>query len=446
MIWKDVTINGITPKFVESIDVSDFPESITLHCVAFTDDISAAKDEINQFREFAVNKVNQVDLLNGGCDLQIGDGEMVDVVLDDEEFQGAVHYPDPDTDNIIRKGVLQREGETPTIVEDVIEWDIVIDLLFENLPPATVYKPDYRVYPNIEYKLYNSSEVGGSSLKRPTSESEYSPGGVNNTPWADMENVETKDGELATAYRNTSTPGGSKYLVCSGFGFNIDSDMVVNRMQVKIRYANNSKKRGKSFKYPRMYIRVVSGEYTKTYYKNYTQNTNPATLKDMIFDTAAKTLTLPSSAPSFYNSSSFKIWVLAYLDRYKTFWVDSVEVLLWYVPSAAATEPYDALGKEIGDMTIVEDRLVKQVEVTGNACNLPAWLEVNGVRQYWHYSHDHDTGDTGSDGVETLSFTVSPPSEVIELVSSPHKPYQVTGNTAADNPGSQLQQVRVVYQ
>lgn len=445
MIWKDVTINGITPKFVESIDPSDFPESITIHCVAYTDEISKAKEEIDQFREFAVNKTNQVDLMNGGQDLQIGSGELVDIVLDDEEFQGAVHYPDPDTDSIIRKGILKREGEDPTEVEEVIEWDIVIDLLFQNLPASTVYVPDFRMYPNIEYKQYNSSEVGGSTLKRPTTQSELSSG-TNNTPWSDKENVEARDGNMAVAYRNVSSVGGSKWLQCGGFGFAIDNDMVVYRMMVRIYYANSSKKRGSAFKYPRLYIAVKSGTYSKQYYLNYQGGTNPSTLKYRTFDTVTKTLTLPSSSPSFYNSSTFAIWVLAYLDRYKTFWVDSVEVSLWYKPADAAVEPYNAEGKEIGDMTIVEDRLVKRVDVTGSACNLPAWLEVNGVRQYWNVSHDHNSGDTGKDGKQTLTFTISPPTDVIKLESSPHKPYQVSGNTAADNPGSAPDKVEVFYQ
>ncbi len=444
MIWNSIIINGITPQFIRSMDVGDFPEKITLHCVAYSDEVTTAKEEIDQFREFASRSINQVDLLNGGTDLQVGDGEIVDIVLDDEEFQGAVHYPEPDLDSLTIKGAVIRSGQDPVYVDEVITWDIVIELVFSNLPASTVYKPDFRIYPNIEYELYNSEEVGGSSLKLPTSESEYTSGSYS-TAWSNPENIEAKDGALASAYRNSSTPGGSKYLRCTDFGFAIDTDMVVNRMQIKVRYANNSKVRSSAFKYPRMYVKVISGSYTQTKYKNYSQNTNPATLKDLIFDTAAKTLTLPSSLPSFYNDASFKVDVMATLDRYKTVWIDSVEVTLWYVPAAAATEPYDALGKEIGTMTIVEDREVKQVEVTGNACNLPAWIEVNGVRQDWHYSHDHDTGDTGSDGVETLTFTVSPPSEVIVLESSPHKPYQVSGNTAADNPGSQLQQVKVIY-
>lgn len=443
MIWETVTINGITPQFVQSIDVDDFPESITLHCVAYTDDISEAKDEINQFREFACNKINQVDLLSGGMDLQIGDGEIVDIVLDEDEFQGAVYYPEPDLEGLNRSGVVLRSGVS-TPASDIIEWDITINLLFANLPANTVYKPDYRVYPNIEYTLYNSSEVGGSSTKLPTTVTEYTSG-VNNTAWTSPNNVKLKDASLASAYRDTSVVGGSKYLACTGFNFAIASDMVVNRMQVKIKYANNSKPRGKYFKYPYIYMKVIGSGYSVNYSKKFLYS-DPSTLKEMIFDTANNTLTLPSALPSFYNSSSFEIDLRANLDRYKTFWVDSIEVILSYIPSAAATEPYNALGKEIGNMTIVEDRDVKLVEVTGNACNLPAWLEVNGVRHYWHYSHDHNSGDTGSDGMETLAFTVSPPSDLIELVSSAHKPYQVAGNTAGDNPGSALEQVKVIYQ
>lgn len=445
MLWKSITINGITPKFVRSIDVDDFPERITLNCVAYTDEISSAKEEIDQFRSFAARTINQVDLLNDGMDLQIGSGEIVDVVLDDEEFMGAVHYPKPNSEILNKSGVVLRAGETPVNVEEVIEWEIVIELLFQNLPASTVYKPDYRVYPNIEYKLYNSQEVGGSRARLPSNVYEYSSGSYN-TAWANPENVQAKDNNLASAYRNSSSVGGSRYLSCRAFGFNVPSDMVVNRMQIKIRYANNSKKRGKSFKYPRIYAVVKNSSYSKSYYKNYTQNTNPATMKEMIFDTANKTLTLPSSLPSFYNDANFRIDIMGTLDRYKTFWVDYVEVSLWYVPIGSATEPYDALGKEIGDMTIVEDRLVKQVEVTGNACNLPAWLEVNGVRQNWHFSHDHDQGDTGTDGIETLTFTLSPPADIIEMVSSPHKPYKISANNAEDNPGSQLQQVKVIYQ
>ena len=79
------------------------------------------------------------------------------------------------------------------------------------------------------------------------------------------------------------------------------------------------------------------------------------------------------------------------------------------IAQTVPTDDPSFTGADIGDMTIVERRPVKSVEVIGSACNLPAWLEVNGERHDWKFSHSHDSGDTGQDGIQTLVFTISPP-------------------------------------
>ena len=96
-------------------------------------------------------------------------------------------------------------------------------------------------------------------------------------------------------------------------------------------------------------------------------------------------------------------------------------------------------------MTITDTRPIKSVEVYGSACNLPATLTVNGVTQTWGVSHDHNTGDTGSDGLQYLTFTISPPATILNFTSSTHLPPTAEGDSAADNSGSRLNQIKVTY-
>lgn len=441
MAYGEWVINGIIPQWIESVDWSNYPQ-VTLNCAASPDEfIASARDEIKQFMDVACASINQIPLLNGGNDLQItSDGEIISISEGDTEWQGAIYYP---------------QFAEDSFSDSIIQWSLVLELLVTNLPSNITYVPDYRVYPNIDYNLWNGNEVGGAATKWPQTVAQSSAGAARNVAWTSPDNIMADDSVYASSYNNSGTPGWTYVLKASNFGFNIPTDMVIKRVVVKVRYANNSKIRSPAFKQASHRISLKGiGADSLNYPVNYVQNSSPSTRRDAWWDTAYPTKNLAkiktfSSNPSLYNSPNFTIWYWATLDRWKTCWVDSIRVSLYFEPAAQAVEP-DSIGTEIGSMTIVEEREVKLVEVTGSACNIPsgpdgAWLEINGNRQKWHYSHNHNTGDTGTTGEETLSFTVEPPSNVLEFSTSTHYPYQVAGNTAEDNSGSRLKKVRVIY-
>ena len=105
----------------------------------------------------------------------------------------------------------------------------------------------------------------------------------------------------------------------------------------------------------------------------------------------------------------------------------------------------NAEGYELGTIVINEDYEVKEVQVFGNACNLPATLDVNGVTLPWAYSHDHNAGDTGSNGKQKLVFTITPPSTIITLTSSIHEPPLDGEDSASINSGSRLDTITNIF-
>lgn len=102
-------------------------------------------------------------------------------------------------------------------------------------------------------------------------------------------------------------------------------------------------------------------------------------------------------------------------------------------------EPYSSVvGTEIGHMTITETQNVKRVEVYGCGDLLPAYIECNGVRQYWHYGEDPD--GIGVPQNEKLTWDLETPTTTIVLKSSEHNP------SGTENHGCYLGYVRVVYE
>jgi hypothetical protein len=105
------------------------------------------------------------------------------------------------------------------------------------------------------------------------------------------------------------------------------------------------------------------------------------------------------------------------------------------------------LGSKIGSMTIIEQDLVKQINVTGYAANIPssgAWLNINGVVMYWDCSHDHLPGDVGDEGIQTLEFILVTPSNILNFSTSPSYPLLASGNVALNNSGTIINQIEVI--
>ena len=108
------TINGITPRWIESMDDSSYPK-ITLYCASYIDDnFPDPRTEIEQFKVLAANTINNKLLCNGGTDLQISnDGVIVPITNNGNTWNGALYYP-----------------QTPSL-DDMATNLIKYDLIFE---------------------------------------------------------------------------------------------------------------------------------------------------------------------------------------------------------------------------------------------------------------------------------------------------------------------------
>lgn len=111
-----------------------------------------------------------------------------------------------------------------------------------------------------------------------------------------------------------------------------------------------------------------------------------------------------------------------------------------------------AQGNEIGWMKITETRNIVKVEVYGSACAAftlyPNWLDVNGEKQYWHYSHDE--GDWGSSvntlpyGWEKLTFNLDTPTTEVILYTPTH--LSSDGAHPEEWTGCWLQWIKVTFE
>ena len=826
--WK---INGIALQWISSVSWKSYPEKITLHCAAYPDEYDSAREEIQRFNDLAAQTINHVDLMNGGSDLQISaDGQIVMITEGDNIWQGAIEYPDFAEEGEPKKGILYT-SEGTFEVDEVLEWDIVIHLFQANDPPFFILRPDFRVYPNIDYNAYNAGDNGGAITKSPGTVSEeisfnntikiddkvtistshgsitktfggvypgcdgppveitsilasgnnsitvsivnisgpmscspliiqdttgkmvkvhsgfskngavnevvtlgtvtfnwdgVSPvylangsfqvddkikvttshgiingtfGGVyagcmgpalditsilvtgtnsittqiqnisgsmgcsplilhatngdsivihqtgfnknnaavnetvslgtvdfewdgtghvyiiqnNNRPWTNPNNIKTSDSVNATCYNNTKNPYTTNQLILKNFGFDMPEDDTVTRVQVVIKYAANSVTRSPNFNNCKHYIQLIGSNLNISASKDFVKGGSPSSLQTMIFDTADKSLPSFNEDPAVYNNTNFRLKFKSDLDAYKTCWIDSIQIKIWYQPfygyfndfSVASLDDFNVTGNwsiennalkvvtnnnmaiietkehyspqkiiskitpdanlrfgfvfgyvsidnyimatydqsnrweiatvvngvwsrkaqnlkgttlttnttydftieisttglitlkcngvtqlsynrgsaipvagvgfrawhigtcrfdnfkviqskradnpeitgaDIGTMAIVLTRDVKQIEITGSACNLPAWIEVNGERQNWKFSHCHDPGEVGGvDGEQTLLFSISPPTNIIEITTSPNYPETIEGYVAEHHRGSTLKQIKGIY-
>jgi hypothetical protein len=109
-------------------------------------------------------------------------------------------------------------------------------------------------------------------------------------------------------------------------------------------------------------------------------------------------------------------------------------------------------GNELGIINITETKKVREVQVRGSACTLPAWIEINGQRQSWDVCHDvgeDPTNLSGKQGVQTLTFNDFDPSTAVNIHTSNHvAPWYPTPsqpNTLMDR-GCWLLRIRVIYE
>lgn len=472
--YRDWIINGIRPQYITSngIDWSNFPQ-VTIHCAAKSSEWEDARKEIEKFEEFAAQEISNTPLISGGTRVQCSrDGKIVTIEEGDKTWRGAVHYP---------------RFKEDQFSDQVIEWDLILELEIPSTRPQyRIYVPCFNKYYNIEYTPWTVEEGGGEwggvIVARPGSVAYWEDiDGVPRTglEWDNINNVTEEDGSVASCYNNNSTPKATLGLAVYDWidtktneSLSIDEGMQVDNYGFFVKYATDSVSR--SSEYIRIYnTKVRSEEGFFIAYSNrdpYFLDLNglpvsgdaangPESLIWACWDTAhnidlsidVNHPKVPTTDVTFF-STDVTFFFRFVLDRYKHIWVDTILFKIWYsLYDTSQNEPEYDPGfscSEIGKMTIKENIPVRLVEIAGSACNIPedgAWIEVNGVRHYWHYSHDHQEGDTGNDGLEVLTFQLQEPTDTIEIKTSTHKPPGSSTNTAADNSGSMIQYIKVIY-
>ena len=476
MGYRDWVINGIRPKYITSdgIDWSNFPQ-VTLHCAATPDKYYAdAREEIAKFSEFAAKEISNTTLINGGTKVQCSrDGRIVTIREGDKVWQGAIHYP---------------KFKEDKFSDEIIEWDLILELEVEGTrPPYRIYSPPYSRYFNIIYHPWITSEgggggeedYGGTIIAYPNSVEDYD----NSGDWSNLENIKYDDGQLASAYNDDSAAKAFGSIKCTdwrnletGNYVNLPENARITQYGFHVKFATD---RDSIEKIPGRNI-IASAysaigdkmqiPYTTRYpgyldlQGNLISNPCPNTPANMAWlawdteipntiglDIEALYPKVPSVDRDCFNDPNIEFKFAFGAEPYKHFWIDAVQFKIVYILDNIAQNEtvYDPgfYGYEIGYMMIQENKPVKQVEIVGSACNIPsegAWVEVNGIRQYWHYSHDHNTGDTGENGVEMLTFQLQEPTTTIEIKTSRHDP-PTSDTTAETNSGCKLYYVKVVY-
>ena len=110
--------------------------------------------------------------------------------------------------------------------------------------------------------------------------------------------------------------------------------------------------------------------------------------------------------------------------------------------------PGENYGKELGYMVITSTSTIWKVEVLGTGdcatSSTDCWLEVNGQREYWHYTNSGDKmafpTNTLPIGTETLEYILDTPSSTITLQTSSHI---APDNTCDNNKGCWPTRIRL---
>jgi hypothetical protein len=126
----------------------------------------------------------------------------------------------------------------------------------------------------------------------------------------------------------------------------------------------------------------------------------------------------------------------------------NVECYFWTDKTNTGSGPEDNSFTEIGYMKITEPKNVKLVEVYGSACiggSTPAnYLDMNGDKQYWHYSHDQGwESNLLPMGWEKLTFKLNTPTKEVVLQTPNHI---LPNNNYETNLGCWLQWVRLLLE
>ncbi|MBC7109228.1 MAG: hypothetical protein H5T41_10700 [Methanomassiliicoccales archaeon] len=477
MGYRDWIINGIRPKYITAngVDWSNFPQ-VTLHCAATPSEYyTDARDEIAKFSKFAALEISNTPLINGGTKVQCSpDGQRVVIKEGNNMWEGAIHYP---------------KFKEDQFSDQVIEWDLILELEVPGARPSYgILVPGYNSYDHIEYYPWigeggTIEDYGGVILARPNSISQDSSG--DSVEWTDISNIGIEDGNVAVAYNNSNVNKPLRPIECTDW-INVETEenivlpegSRVNRYGFWIKFGYNGGNPRyileHNFAWYAFRVNAEQTDFLTTYNtrtpifldlnNRYIENPCPNDPNSMAWwcwdtgflgtypiDVEVNKPKVPTTEINYFEDPTVNFRFGLATEPYKHFWIDVVYFRLEYVLDSIiqSESQYDPgfYGSEIGYLLIREDRPVKEVQLLGSACNIPvsgAWVEVNGVRQYWHYSHDHNDGDTGEDGIELLTFQLPEASKIIEIKTSRHDPPS-SNITAETNSGCKLVYIRLVY-
>ena len=483
MGYRDWIINGIRPRYITAngVDWSNFPQ-VTLHCAATPSEYySDARDEIARFSEFAALQISNTPLINGGTKVQCSpDGQKIMIQEGNNIWSGAIHYP---------------KFKEDQFSDQVIEWDLILELEIPGTYPTyEILVPKYNSYENVTYYPWIGEDgtveesYGGVILARPGTVIEDDPTLIRDPDtgemvpdcpfhWADLSNITLEDGNLAVAYNDTNKKKCPRQIACTNWidiktnnNIALPEGSRITRYGFWIKLAYDGGSPDKGFYVVNQNesltpipipfsIKPVALDMNLKPVTNPFPN-NPNSMVWLCWDTGLGSYPLedpwtkpkvPTTEKEYFEDPTVSAKFKIYLEPYKHAWVDVVYFRIEYVLDSIIQNQstYDPgfYGSEIGYMLIQEERPVKEVQLAGSACNIPqdgAWVEVNGVRQYWHYSHDHNEGDTGEDGIELLTFQLPEASKTIEIKTSRHDPPS-SNITAETNSGCKLVYLRLVY-
>lgn len=478
MAYGDWEIDNIPLNFKITADYSNQKNgSITLNCLALKD--SEGNDprvEIQQFKDLECNSISNTKLINGGTRIYQTGGKIVTITDGIDTWNGAVDSIKFKEDSLSAKEII---------------FDILLQIEIPGPNPPRIYEAPYNQYENMEYNEFTGSSsdayvpptpgtdpTDGSSSDGATKISdkrykvtkfakavgEVAGGCEHNVAWTNESAIKAAGG-LAHAYMDSSGVGCTNGLYARSFGFNIPLDAIVKRLTVYVKYANNSRSRAPYYNQAVHTVTVTGPNFYTTKTRGFTQGRTPTNLVKAPFDSLSGDIKF-SESPRVYNDPSFQVKYAATLDRYKTCWVDYIAVTIEYeledtsssegsssegttgtpgspgVPTNLISEQADEAGYALGTLRIIESDNVSKVRVYGSACNGPAWIEINGIRQEWHYSHDHTDGDNLKTGSEILEFELNPASDEIMIKTSSHLKY---GDKLNDNKGAVLEWIEVIY-
>ncbi len=474
MAYGDWKIDDIPLNFKITADYSNQKNgNITLNCLALKDnDGNDPRVEIQQFKDLECNSISNTKLLNGGTRIYQTGGKIVTITDGVDTWEGAV-------DSIKFKEDSESAKQ--------IVFDIVLQIEIPGPNPPRVYEAPYNQYENMEYNEFTGTSSDAYKPPTPGEDPDENTSGAikisdnrykvtkfaktvgevagsceRNVVWSNETAIKFAGG-LAHAYMDSSNVGCTNGLYAKNFGFNkvIPANAKVKRLTVHVKYANNSRSRAPYYNQTVHTCTVTGPNFYTTKTRNFTQGRTPTNPVNAAFDSLTKDINV-SENPRIYNDPSFQVKYSATLDRYKTCWVDYIAVSIEYelpddsssgggssgssgspgVPSNLIAEQADEAGYALGTLRIVEASDVSKVRMYGSACNGPAWIEVNGIRQEWHYSHDHVSGDTLKPGSEILEFELNPPTTEIMIKTSSHLKY---GDKLNNNKGAVLEWIEVIY-